>query len=109
MTMEALIKAALVAPNERRALALQVLRGEIEVRSGSVRPEGAQLLTMRRGAEFLGVSRATLWRLIHAGRIPTMELTPGTRRLRRADLEAFVDGGKPTREPEERVGRESGR
>ncbi len=53
---------------------------------------GPILLGMGAAAKFLGVSRATLWRLIQAGRLQKVELLPGSFRVRRADLEAIAAG-----------------
>ena len=53
---------------------------------------GPKLLTMKHAAAFLGISRATLYRLIQRGHIGTFELLPGTHRIRREDLEQFVEG-----------------
>lgn len=53
---------------------------------------GPLLLGMTAAAKFLGVSRATLWRVIKAGRLHKVEVLPGSYRVRRADLEALVAG-----------------
>jgi len=50
---------------------------------------------MSEGANFLGVGRATLWRMIKAGRLEKVELLPGSFRVRRADLEAIAVGQNP--------------
>jgi excisionase family DNA binding protein len=52
---------------------------------------------MAASAKMLGVSRPTLWRMIRAGKLKKVEVLPGSHRLRRADLEAFVanDGRVP--------------
>jgi len=47
---------------------------------------------MLAGAKLLGVSRATLWRMMKAGTISKVELFPGSYRLRREDLEALAAG-----------------
>jgi excisionase family DNA binding protein len=47
---------------------------------------------MGAGARLLGVSRATLWRMIRAGRLDKVEVLPGSFRVRRADLEAVASG-----------------
>ena len=46
---------------------------------------------MGEAATFLGVSRTTLWRMIQVGRIEKVEILPGSHRVRREDLERFVD------------------
>ncbi len=48
--------------------------------------KGPLLMTMTEGAKLLGVSRATLWRLSKFGRLPKVELFPGSLRVRRQDL-----------------------
>lgn len=48
------------------------------------------LLKLGDGAKLLGVSRATLWRMIKSGKIVPVEILPGTHRVSRADLEALV-------------------
>jgi hypothetical protein len=54
--------------------------------------QGPLLLGMSASAKFLGVSRATLWRMIKAGLLQKVEVLPGSFRLRRADLEAIAAG-----------------
>ena len=48
---------------------------------------GPLLLGMSQASKFLGVSRATLWRMIAAQRLTKVEILPGSYRIRRADLE----------------------
>lgn len=50
------------------------------------------LYGMTAAARFLGVSRATLWRILQSGRLKKLEIMPGSFRVRRADLEAFAGG-----------------
>jgi predicted DNA-binding transcriptional regulator AlpA len=54
--------------------------------------QGPLLMGMSASAKFLGVSRATLWRMIKAGPLQKVEVLPGSFRLRRADLEAIAAG-----------------
>ena len=54
--------------------------------------QGPLLMGMSASAKFLGVSRATLWRMIKAGLLQKVEVLPGSFRLRRADLEAIAAG-----------------
>ena len=42
-------------------------------------------------AEALGVSRTTVFRLVRAKRLEAVELLPGSRFLRRADVEALAN------------------
>lgn len=53
---------------------------------------GPLLMGMSASAKFLGVSRATLWRMIKAGLLQKVEVLPGSFRLRRTDLEAIAAG-----------------
>jgi excisionase family DNA binding protein len=55
---------------------------------------GPLLLGMTASAKLLGVSRATLWRMIQRGLLQKVEVLPGSFRLRRADLEAIAAGYK---------------
>ena len=50
------------------------------------------LVGMGAGARLLGLSRATMWRMIKAGRLRKVEVLPGSFRLRLADLEAIAYG-----------------
>ena len=43
-------------------------------------------------AQFLGVSRSTLWRMIQAGRLERVEVFTNSYRVRREDLEAIAAG-----------------
>lgn len=96
--LEELMSAALGAPEDRKAQALKVLKGEAPA---TQRPStGPLLIGMTKAAEYLGVSRPTLWRQVKAGRFEKVELfSGGSYRLRRADLEAYVrNGGIPRTE-----------
>jgi len=57
---------------------------------------GPLLMGMTASAKLLGVSRATLWRMIKAGLLQKIEVLPGSSRLRRADLEAIAVGQRKT-------------
>jgi len=86
-----LLAAVVAATPELKATALKVLRGELPHTCG--RPvTGPLLLRMGEGAKFLGVSRATLWRICAAGRIKKVELFVGAYRVRRSDLEDLAAG-----------------
>ena len=86
-----LLAAFLTSSPERKATALKVLKGES---SGTeAKPvTGPLLFGVCDAAKFLGVSRATLWRAIQAGRISKVQLYPGSFRVRRADLEDLAAG-----------------
>ena len=55
---------------------------------------GPLLYGMTAAAKFIGVSRATLWRICRTGRLQKVEILPGSFRIRRADIEAFAAGRK---------------
>ena len=54
-------------------------------------PKGPLLLRVKDAAALLGVHRATIWRLVKAGRLETVELL-GSLRVRRADVEGIAAG-----------------
>lgn len=68
----------------------RILEGKVQARVETT--SGPLLLGMSAAAKFLGVSRATLWRMIRAGRLNKVEILPGSFRVRRADLEAIAGG-----------------
>jgi excisionase family DNA binding protein len=77
------------ASSEQQEAIDAILSGkQPEARAGS----GPLLLGMTNAAKFLGVSRATLWRMIRAGRLARIEVLPGSYRVRRRDLLAIADG-----------------
>ena len=81
----------LQAPPEIQAELDRILEG----RSTTPQPEapaGPLLLGMSAAAKFIGVSRATLWRMVKNGRLTKVEILPGSYRLRRADLLALAAG-----------------
>ena len=88
VNIEELLQAFLSAGEDRRRNAVAALKGEAVVPSHK---RGPLLMGMGDAAAFLGVSRTTLWRMIQAGRIEKVEILPGRHRVRRADLERFVD------------------
>ncbi len=83
-----LIRAVFTATDEAKTRALAVLEGK-EV---SAPVTGPLLMSMGHAANLLGVSRATLWRAIRAGRIEKIEVYSGVFRLRKADILAIVNG-----------------
>jgi excisionase family DNA binding protein len=68
----------------------RILSGEIE---GATDPGDRKLLSIQQTAAAMGVSRTTVWRLLRDGRIPCVELRPGSRRVPSAAISAFVKGG----------------
>lgn len=51
------------------------------------------LLTQKEATRLLSVSRVTIWRLTREGVFRTVEVTPGTFRYRREEIEAFAERG----------------
>ena len=91
MTKEALIGKLLAAsPAELKRVAA-VFTGE-----GPTDPGDRRLLSIAQTARALNVSRTTVWRLLRAGRLPTVELHPGSRRVPSAAVTAFSQRGVPT-------------
>jgi len=80
----------LQADHEKQAQIDQILEGKVSATSETT--TGPLLYGMTAAAKFLGVSRATLWRIFRSGRLKKLEIMPGSFRVRRADLEAFAGG-----------------
>lgn len=53
-------------------------------------PTGPLLMMMGDAAKLLGVSRATIWRMVKLGKLDRVEILPGTYRVRRLDVEAVA-------------------
>ena len=51
---------------------------------------GPIALTLSQSANYIQVSRTSLWRMISSGRLKICELTPGIKRIRRADLDTLL-------------------
>ena len=80
----------LTASAERVAAIDLILEGKVAVAPPPA--TGPLLLGMGAGAKLLGVSRATFWRMINAGRLTKVEVLPGSFRVRRADVEGIAVG-----------------
>lgn len=80
----------LQATPEQQAMVDRILEGRLAPEPPSPVVTGPLLVGMGAGAKLLGVSRATLWRMIRAGRLEKVELLPGSFRVRRADVEAIA-------------------
>ena len=80
----------LQATPEQQELIDRILEGKAE----AAKPErrGPLLVSMGPAAQFLGVSRSTLWRMIQAGRLDRVEVFTNSFRVRREDLEAIAAG-----------------
>jgi hypothetical protein len=83
-----LIRAIFSATEERKSRALLILQGE----DIPLRIDEPLLLTMGEATKLIPCSRATLWRIVKAGRLEKVELYPGAFRLRRADVVALANG-----------------
>ena len=72
----------------------ELKEGIAEGRGEAAKPErrGPLLVSMGPAAQFLGVSRSTLWRMIQAGRLERVEVFTNSYRVRREDLEAIAAG-----------------
>lgn len=77
----------LQATPEQQAAIDRVLDGILSV----PKREGPLLLGMGAAAKRLGVSRATLWRMIQAQKVEKVELLPGSFRVRTADIEGIAE------------------
>lgn len=78
----------LQATPEQQAAIDRILEGRME--PAAEPPKGPLLLGMGAGAKLLGVSRATFWRMIRAGRLTKVEVLPGSFRVRRGDVEGIA-------------------
>ena len=69
----------------------RILSGEPT--EGTTDPGDRKLLSIQQTAAAMGVSRTTVWRLLRDGRLPFIELRPGSRRVPSAAVTALVKGG----------------
>ena len=60
-------------------------------RGGTPMDTGA-FLPITDAANYLGVARSTVYRLIKTGKLSVYRLTPDTPRLKRTDLDAYAEG-----------------
>lgn len=79
----------LQATPEQQAAIDRILEGRMEPAREA--PKGPLLMMIKDAAALLGVHRATIWRLVKAGRLEAVELL-GSVRIRRADVEAIAAG-----------------
>jgi excisionase family DNA binding protein len=71
------------------ANAIDCLKGRPKAKSES---EGPKLMNLGNAAKYLSVSRATLYRMIESGKIDPVNLYENTKRIRKADLDAIIEG-----------------
>ncbi len=79
----------LQATAEQQAAIDRILEGKMD--RPPEPPKGPLLMMIKDAAALLGVHRATIWRLVKAGRLEAVELL-GSVRIRRADVEAIANG-----------------
>lgn len=91
MTVEKRIALVLAATPDVLKRIDRILSGEPT--EGATDPGDRRLLSLQQAAGALGVSRTTIWRLLKAGRLPTVELRPGSRRVPSAAITDFVKRG----------------
>jgi excisionase family DNA binding protein len=82
------VMALLQATPQQLAIVDRILAGKLEKPPEPLK--GPLLMMIKDAAALLGVHRATIWRLIKAGRLTTVELL-GSQRVRRADVEALAE------------------
>ena len=88
---ELLIGKLLTATPEQLKKIAAVFTGEPT--EGTTEPGDRKLLSVQQTAAAMGVSRTTVWRLLKAGRLPTVELRPGSRRVPSAAITELVRKG----------------
>ena len=92
MTTEQRLSAILAAnPGVLRRVD-RVLTGEPT--EGATEPGDRRLLSIAQAARALNVSRTTVWRLLRDGRIPVVELRPGSRRVPSQAVTEFAQKGR---------------
>jgi len=82
----------LQATPEQQAAIDRILDGKAE--RAPEPPKGPLLMMIKDAAVLLGVHRATIWRLLRAGRLEPVVLL-GAVRVRRADVEGIAAGHRP--------------
>lgn len=87
MTIEVRLTKILTATPSQLAKIDDVL----ENKTASAESVNTKLLTFSNAAKLLGVSRQTVWRMITEGRLPTIEIRTGSRRVPSAALTALIN------------------
>jgi len=94
VTNDQIIQAVFTAAPENKPRALLILQGK-EPDPKSAPLDGPLLMGMGDSAKLMGLSRATLWRMIRDGRLEKVEIYHNAFRLRRSDILALVQGRDP--------------
>lgn len=89
LSSEQRILRLLQASPEQQAAIDRILEGKLAPEPQA--PRGPLLMRVKDAAILLGVHRTTMWRLVKAGRLETVELL-GSLRVRRADVEGLAAG-----------------
>ena len=84
-----LMMRVLQAGPDHRAEIERALNGEPPSPAATLR-SGPLLLRMKEGAQLIGVSRPTFWRICRAGKLERIEILPNSFRVRREDVEALA-------------------
>jgi excisionase family DNA binding protein len=96
VTNDEIIQAVFSATDEAKSQALLILQGKVP--ESKLAPiNGPLLMGMGDSAKLLGVSRATLWRMIRDGRLEKVEIYHNAFRLRREDILALANGREVAR------------
>jgi excisionase family DNA binding protein len=93
--IEELLLAILAADEVRRREGLRVLRGDPVPEEEATPVTGPILMPMGKAAQYMGVSRVTLWRMIKEGRLEQVELRQGNYRVRKADIDRLFGRRMP--------------
>jgi len=83
---ERLLRFLSATPQQQEAID-RILEGRLAPQAPM--PAGPLLMRIKDAAALLGVHRGTIWRLVKAGRLETVELL-GSMRVRRSDVECLV-------------------
>jgi len=90
MTTERRLSAILAANPDTLRRIDSILSGEIE---GATAPGDRRLLSIAQTARALNLSRTSIWRMLRDGRLPFVELRPGSRRVPSQAVTEFSQRG----------------
>ena len=91
MNTEQRLSAILAANPDTLRRVDRILTGEPT--EGATDPGDRRLLSIAQAARALNVSRTTVWRLLRDGRLPVVELRPGSRRVPSQAVTTFAQRG----------------